>query len=180
MREQELNPSLEQIKELESSKLSTDQYLGKSLRELFYSGYYRTAFTREIPDPNEPMALQAIRIVGKRNNELQSLTFTMSPDEEGHKRQLKTVFEETKKLPLYPSLAKSFSILEDTALYALESPKLQTIAAMQVSIGVARGNVIVQVDYPRPFMNLLPLPEPYREDLGLGMAIYFLQKVPSH
>lgn len=180
MTEQESNlgPIEGLIRQIESGERPIDKYLGKSLRELFFSGAYRLAILSGTSDPSERMIFEAVRIVGKRNNRLQSLTFSMSPNKNTTRRQLDTMLEATRKIPVNSSGLTAFSAFQDDALDALENANLQTIAAMQISRSVTSRKEIVQVNYPRVFMNLMPVPEPFRQDLGLGIATYFLKTVP--
>lgn len=177
-RESNLGPIEGLIKQIESGERPINKYSGKSLRELFFSGAYRLAILSGNSDPSELMVFQAIRIVGKRNHRLESLTLSMSPNKNTRTRQLDTMLEATRKIPVNSSGFTAFSVFQDAALNALENANPQTIAAMQVSRSVTSRKEIVQVNYPRVFMNLMPVPESFRQDLGLGIATYFLKTVP--
>jgi len=176
--ESNLGPIEGLIRQIESGERPIDKYLGKSLRELFFSDAYRLAILSGTSDPSELMVFQAIRIVGKRNNRLESLTLSMSPNKNTRRGQLDTMLEATRKIPLNSSGVTAFSAFQGAALDTLKNANLQTIAAMQVSRSVTSRKEIVQVNYPRVFMNLMPVPEPLRQNLGLNIATYFLKTVP--
>lgn len=170
------------IKHLESGERPVDQYIARSMRELYMSGSYRTAILKGADDHSRGKEkVELIRIVGMREGRLDSFCLSENQINRDEERQkLDILLEETRSLPIDTKSMAAFGELSDTALNSLRRTQLQSVAGMTLSKSLATGNQIVQVIYPRTFRELLSpfITEPFKDDLALGVAAYFLKTVP--
>jgi len=164
------------ISRLEASANPTHNHIAESLEELRTRGAYNICRTSDEPGP-----VQAARIIIKQpDSTLVSVVSDFSGEDlerKKYKQLVNTIRKENKELP-------SISIWlaneeESLALNILEEAQLKTVAAMIILKGRMTGYQIVQVCYPRVFMNLDPsIPPSRKEELGLAVAVHFLKKVP--
>lgn len=170
------DPITKVIEALEAGVRPIDQYLGRSFRELYMSGQYRSAALWGTDDVNEEMTAHALRIVGIRNNRLDSLVIGL--DESASQQKNRFLNAMRQGLQHFPPQTDLFRHFEDTALKMLEQQGLQTVAAMQFSTSTTTGNEVLQVHYPKIFREIIPVPSELRDTSGLAAAGYFLNKVP--
>src|SRR3989338_7421685 len=90
------------IEQLEAGERPVDHYIGKSIRELYLSGSYRTAILRGADDLSESKEIvEMIRIVGMRENRLDSFCLTINRiNRHEERRKLDIMLEETRGLPI--------------------------------------------------------------------------------
>jgi len=163
------------ISNLEASPNPTHIQIVESLKELITSGAYNICRTSDEPGP-----VQVARIIIKQpDSTLVSVVSDFSGEDlerKKYKQLVNTIRKENKELP-------SISIWlaneeESLALNILEEAQLKTVAAMIILKGRMTGYQIVQVCYPRVFMNLdHSIPPSRKEELGLAVAVHFLKKV---
>lgn len=166
------------IEHLKSGERPLDQFLAQAVDQLYNSGQYRLALVQGPRELNPLRALDCLRLVCVRGDRLASYVVSFTANKQKQRRQLDTLLAETHKLPLNQRHLGAVGYLEDMALDSLRRQQLLMVAGMTLSTVMATEQGRVEVNYPKPFMDLLPLPDLYRQDLGLALAIYFLRKVP--
>jgi len=166
----------EVISRLEASANPTHNHIAESLKELRTPGAYKF-----FNNSKEPGLIQAARIIrNQKANELLSIVSDFSVKDltkKEFKQLVNTISKETKEIPSVGIWLTDEQ--ESLALKILEEVPLKTVAAMIILKGGMTGDRIVEVFYPRVFMNLdHSVPPSQKNTLGFAVAAYFLKTVP--
>lgn len=148
-------------------------FLDNLFKEL-ESDAYLACVMKGAEDDSDIGGLKAIRILAQQDEKV----VTVILSQEVNKRKLlKTLSDENKRIRL--DLQGDPTELHKLALAVLKNLSQQTVAAMSISQNPQTGRDVVQVHFPKAFMNLDPgCPSSYKEYFGLSVALYFLKKVP--
>lgn len=163
---------------IDGLKASGDQskiHIAESLEELYLPDTFMCRSTSE-----ESGIIQALRIIRKDNasNDLLSYTFYVN-DTVGLKTQLiKTMRKKTREIPGNDRKVMTRDF-ESRVLKILAERQIKTVAGMMLLSGSMTRELIVQIIYPKVFMNVEPsIPPSQRDKSATAIASYFLKKGP--
>lgn len=182
-------PIDELAKYLRAGERPIDQYVARTLEEIYSSGQYRGAVLSPAgADLDEPQVALGIRFVSLRDGNLFTAVTSLVHGRPAIRRLQRSIETETARLFVHRG---DFDMLEPLALEALGRAGLQTAAAMQISERISDGKELTSVIYPKPFMGIIsvepmvrmvgyqpPTGADLNSDLGLIMGMHFLKRIP--
>lgn len=147
-----------------------------SLRELFDSDDYRAWVFKGASNLAELGEVKALRLVGKQVGFFSALLYFEGFGDGRAQRAINsTIRKETKALRVHPMIAK----FERLGIDVLRRRELQTLGALVIEKNIATQKDIIEIIFPKVFMNLDPnLPPSQREYFGAAVATHFLKKIP--
>lgn len=173
MPEQEPNFGTQKlIYALEASGDPSKRHIAESLKELYLPDAFTCRSTSK-----ESGVLQAVRVIRKEetSSDLLSYIFYAKNTVEKKSQVLNTIREETRKIPL--RAGRMTKDLESRVLNTLAERQLKTVAVMAIFRGSITGEQIVQIFYPKVFMNVEPSISPsQKEKAAFAISAYFLKK----
>lgn len=172
----ETGPTIEYlIQSIKSGASALDQFIGKSMEEMYQSGDFGVAAIKGTKDPGELQRFRALRILAIRGSNLISAIIT-SEEPETNNQEIIDIFKNETDL-LHPEIMR-YGIASEFAIKALEASGLITVAAMGLNESVRTGNRIVTVAYPKVYMELVGGDSPLAREAAFGIAGYFLKSTP--
>lgn len=182
-------PIDELAKYLRAGERPIDQYVARTLEEIYSSGQFRGAVLSPAgADLDQPQVALGLRFVGLREGNLFTAVASIVHGRPAIRRLQRSIETETARLFVHRG---DFDMLEPSALNALTEAGLQTAAVMQISERISDGKEMTSVLYPKPFMNIVdvgsmvemvgyqpPSGADLGSDLGLIMGMHFLKRIP--
>ena len=172
-------PLSEMAARFEAGKRPLEQFLGKSIREIF-SGEFRLAdLNRTQGAQEEKVVTDILRLIFVREGQLQSVILPSTDSPDAAQTALSIMRAIGTELPFDVSM---FAPLEQIALDAVAKKGPSTVTAVNWAHSKETGERRIQIYYPKVFMTLMPVSPDYQPDLALGVAGHFIQKTakPQH
>lgn len=166
------------IQSLEGNPNPDYQFIGRSLREVYYSGKYRAADITGLYLDDIPLSLQALKVIALQDKRVKAVVLDVvngSPSPELYER-----FASVSQRHFIPHV---FDALRDEAVSALETEGLQTLGVLQMSriLGTERESIAIL--YPKVFIGTVPNPLPRMlgldaQDIAAGISMGFHRLTP--